>query len=184
MQSIAHGVVRLEQLTPEYGAERRRLRVLKYRGVGFRGGYHDFIIRTGGLEVFPRLVARASTGASPCRQRLPSGIAELDELLGGGIERGTSTLIIGAAGTGKSTLAAQFVGRGGRARRARRDVHLRRERRTRCSRGATASASTCGRTSTTGAVTIQQVDPAELSPGEFANAIRRAVEQHAGARSS
>ena len=109
VQSIAHGVVRLEQMYPEYGSERRRLIVLKYRGRRFRGGYHDYVIRSGGLVVFPRLIA--SEHRPPIvMEKLASGLAEMDALTGGGIERGTSTLIVGAAGTGKSTLAAQFVG--------------------------------------------------------------------------
>jgi circadian clock protein KaiC len=108
VQSIAHAVVRLEQLYPEYGAERRRLIVLKYRGVRFRGGYHDYTIRRGGIEVYPRLIASEHRPAV-AMERLASGVAQLDALLGGGIERGTSTLIVGAAGTGKSTLATQFV---------------------------------------------------------------------------
>ena len=108
VQSIAHGVVRLEQLTPEYGAHRRRLQVLKYRGVNFSGGYHDYIIVRGGLEVFPRLVA-AKHRQPGVQERLASGLPEFDKLLGGGLERGTSTLIVGAPGTGKSTLAAQFA---------------------------------------------------------------------------
>src|SRR6185503_2450555 len=105
-QSIAHGVVALEQLNPEYGAERRRLRVVKYRGMRFRGGYHDYVIRRGGLSVFPRLVASETRQTIPL-ERLASGIPALDALLGGGIERGTSTLIVGGAGTGKSSLASQ-----------------------------------------------------------------------------
>ncbi len=108
VQSIAHGVVRMEQVNPEYGAERRRLIVLKYRGVQVRGGYHDYVIRRGGLEVFPRIVA--SEHRSPLiLEKLSCGIADLDALLGGGIERGTSTLIVGSPGSGKSSLAAQFV---------------------------------------------------------------------------
>jgi circadian clock protein KaiC len=97
VQSIAHGVVSLEQLNPDYGTERRRLRVVKYRGVQFRGGYHDYVIRRGGIQVFPRLVAHESRNQRT-KERLASGVAELDHLLGGGIERGTSTLITGAAG--------------------------------------------------------------------------------------
>jgi circadian clock protein KaiC len=98
--SIAHGVIRLEELTPDYGAERRRLRVMKYRGQRFRGGYHDFIIKTGGIEVFPRLVSsehRTKFSAAV----LSSGIAEVDALLGGGLEKGSSALVLGPAGTGK-----------------------------------------------------------------------------------
>src|SRR5262245_41457893 len=108
VQSIAHGVVRLEQLFREYGSERRRLAVVKYRGVRFRGGFHDYIIRRGGLEVYPRLVA-SEHRTTPLGNVLASGIAELDELLGGGIVSGSSTLIMGAAGTGKSTVAARFA---------------------------------------------------------------------------
>jgi circadian clock protein KaiC len=174
VQSIAHGVIRLEQLFPEYGAERRRLIVLKYRGVRFRGGYHDYIIRRGGIEVFPRLIA-SEHRADTEMVKLPSGIAEIDALLGGGIERGTSTLIVGPAGTGKSTLAAQFAAttasRGGRAslfifdesahtlltRTAGLGINLR-------------------ELVADGRVTVQQVDPAELTPGEFAHAIRKSVE--------
>src|SRR5690348_1969843 len=108
VQSIAHGVILLEQLLPEYGADRRRLRVLKHRGRRFRGGYHDYIIATGGLRVFPRLVAQEHRADRP-GERFSSGVERIDQLLGGGVERGTSTLIVGAAGTGKSSLAAQFV---------------------------------------------------------------------------
>jgi circadian clock protein KaiC len=100
VQSIAHGVILLQHLSPEYGAERRRLRVIKYRGSEFRGGYHDYLIRKGGLVVFPRLIAaehRQTRGV----KKLPSSLPALDALLGGGIEEGTSTLIVGGAGTGK-----------------------------------------------------------------------------------
>ena len=106
--SIVHGVIQLQELAPDYGAERRRLRVSKYRGQAFRGGYHDFAIKTGGVSVFPRLVA-AEHRAVFARSLLVSALAELDALLGGGIERGSSTLILGPAGTGKSTSALQFV---------------------------------------------------------------------------
>ena len=175
VQSIAHGVIALEQMNPEYGNDRRRLRVRKYRGRAFRGGYHDYSIRTGGLEVYPRLVAaehRHAGGGS----KLASGIAEIDTLLGGGIERGTSTLFVGAAGTGKSTLAAQF----GAAAAARGDkvamFIFDEGPQTLLSRAAAlhidlASAVEQGR------VILRQIDPAELSPGEFIHAIRKAVEE-------
>src|SRR4029078_9499217 len=103
VQSIAHGVVLLDQFNPEYGAERRRLRVVKYRGVKFRGGYHDYVIIRGGLEVFPRLVASEHRQQRELK-RLSRDLQSLDELLGGGIEQGTSTIIVGPPGTGKSTL--------------------------------------------------------------------------------
>ena len=108
VHSVAHGVLRLEELAPAYGAERRRARVLKYRGVKFRGGYHDVTITTGGLNVFPRLVA-SEHRSSFTRHTMSSGIAGLDQLLGNGIETGSSTLILGPAGTGKSLIAIVFV---------------------------------------------------------------------------
>jgi circadian clock protein KaiC len=175
VQSIAHGVVLLEQLNPEYGSERRRLRVVKYRGVQFRGGYHDYVIKPGGLEVFPRLVAAEHRQAAT-RAKLRSDIPALDALLGGGIEEGTSTLIVGAAGTGKSTIAAQFA-----AAAAARGEHA-----------ALFAFDESPHTLVTrcdqlkvnirpfiesGKVTLQQVDPAELTPGEFTHAIRAAVEE-------
>ena len=108
VHSVAHGVIRLEEMTPDYGAERRRLRVVKYRAQGFRGGYHDFIIGAGGARVFPRLVA-AENRRPFSRGRIATGLPAFDRLLGGGIEQGTSTLLLGPAGSGKSTLAWQFV---------------------------------------------------------------------------
>src|SRR5438309_546662 len=108
VHSVAHAVIRLEELAPAYGAERRRIRVVKYRGVKFRGGYHDATITTGGLNVFPRLVA-SEYRANLERVTMSSGIGELDQLLGGGVESGSSTLILGPAGTGKSLLAVTFV---------------------------------------------------------------------------
>src|SRR6201747_270842 len=99
VHSVAHGVLRLEELAPNYGAERRRVRVIKYRGVKFRGGYHDATITTGGLNVFPRLVA-SEYRSDFKRRKMSSGIAEFDQLLGGGVETGSSTLILGPAGTG------------------------------------------------------------------------------------
>jgi circadian clock protein KaiC len=108
VHSVAHGVVRMEELIPDYGAERRRLRVMKYRGQAFRGGYHDFIIKTGGVQVFPRLVA-AEYRVRMRSAILTSGNAEFDKLLGGGIESGSSTLVIGPAGTGKSLIVVTMA---------------------------------------------------------------------------
>lgn len=119
VHSVVHGVIRLEELAPNYGSERRRLRVLKLRGQKFRGGFHDFTIKTGGVEVFPRLVA-AEHRAGFERSQVKSGIGRLDDLLGGGIERGSSVLILGPAGAGKSLIAYQYaaaaVARGERSR--------------------------------------------------------------------
>ena len=124
VHSVAHGVLRLEELAPDYGADRRRLRVIKYRGQSFRGGYHDMIIKTGGVTVFPRLIS-SEHKREFSRDPLPSKSAELNTLLGGGIERGSSTLVLGPAGTGKSLLTLNFAVAGDRARRKRGDVHLR-----------------------------------------------------------
>ncbi len=175
MQSIAHAVLLLEQLNPEYGAERRRMRVVKYRGVKFRGGYHDFVINPGGIQVFPRLVA-AEHRQLATRATLSTDIPELDALLGGGIEEGTSTLIVGAAGTGKSTLGTQFaVAAACRGRQAA--LFLFDESpdtlRTRCKRLNIDLATHLD----TGRISLQQIDPAELTPGEFTHAIRTAVEE-------
>ena len=175
VQSIAHGAIRLEQLYPEYGSERRRLIVLKYRGVRFRGGYHDYIIRRGGIDVFPRLIASEHRTIA-IKEKMASGIAELDTLLGGGLERGTSTLIVGAAGAGKSSLATQFVAtaaeRGENAALFIFDESMN----TLLSR-ASGLGIDLQEPLEKGRVSIQQVDPAELSPGEFAHAIRQAVER-------
>ena len=119
VHSVAHGVIRLEELAPDYGAERRRLRVIKYRGQSFRGGYHDFVIKTGGVSVFPRLVS-AEHKREFSRDPLPSKSPELNALLGGGIERGSSTLILGPAGTGKSLLTLTLRSRRSSAAKARR----------------------------------------------------------------
>jgi circadian clock protein KaiC len=173
--SIAHGVVRLEELTPNYGAERRRLRVLKYRGRTFRGGFHDFTIKTGGLEVYPRLVSSEHHGKfAPAMLR--SGNVELDALLGGGLERGSSTLVLGPAGVGKSLLVLQFVaascGRGEKAALFVFDEELGLLYRRSKSLGIDLE-----RLRSTGSLLVEQVDTAELSPGEFAHRVRASVER-------
>jgi circadian clock protein KaiC len=174
VQSILHAVLSLEHRQPEYGSERRRLRVLKFRGKRFRGGYHDYVIRRGGLAVFPRLVAAEHRHDVP-QSRLASGIAELDVLLGGGIEQGTSTLIVGAPGTGKSTLAAQFVSAAaGRGQTAA--LFIFDENRNTLLKRAAELGIDLARHVESGRVTVQPVDPAELSPGEFTHAIREAVD--------
>jgi circadian clock protein KaiC len=178
LQSIAHGVITLEQLAPEYGAERRRLRVVKLRGVRYQGGYHDFIIERGGLKVFPRLVAAEHPG-SFTREAVRSGVEDLDTLLGGGLDRGTSTLLIGPAGCGKSTLAAQYAvaasQRGEGAAIFTFDETLS-TLQARCASVGIPLQEQVG----TGRVVLQQIDPAELSPGEFIDRIRRAVQPETG----
>ena len=175
VQSIAHGVILLQHLSPEYGAERRRLRVVKYRGSEFRGGYHDYLIRKGGLVVFPRLVA-AEHRQARSDAKLPSSVRELDELLGGGIEEGTSTLIVGGAGTGKSTIAAQFCVAA--AKRGQKSIVFMFDESpntlfTRC-RGLDIAMEEQVKA---GYIELVQVDPAELTPGELAFMIRAAVER-------
>jgi circadian clock protein KaiC len=175
VQSIAHGVIMLQHLSPEYGAERRRLRVIKYRGCQFRGGYHDYLIKRGGLVVFPRLIA-AEHRQVATTHKLPSGIAEIDALLGGGVEEGTSTLIVGGAGTGKSTIGAQFCVAA--AERGQKSISFMFDE------SPNTLFSRCGSLGVdvrkhveSGMIELVQVDPAELSPGEFTYLIREAVEK-------
>ena len=178
MLSLTHGIIEMEQLSPDYGISRRRLRVLKLRGVRFREGYHDYAIDTGGLRVFPRLLA-AEHHANFDREPVSSGLPELDQLLGGGLDRGTTALILGPAGTGKSTLALQYAvqmaEQGERAMVYTFDeslgIMLKR---------AKALGLELEKHISSGVVTVQQVDPAELSPGEFACRVQRGVE--AGAK--
>lgn len=175
VQSIAHGVIMLEQTHPEYGAERRRVRVVKYRGVAFMGGYHDFRIQRGGLQVFERVVA-ADSHDVPARSWLSSGIDELDTLLGGGVETGTSTLIVGAAGTGKSTISATFAtaaaARGQTAALFLFDEspHILLNRMDGLGIGLRKHVDS-------GRVILQRIDPAEMSPGEFTHRLRQAADE-------
>jgi len=171
--SLSHGVIEMEQLSPDYGTSRRRMRVLKLRGVKFREGYHDYTIKTGGLRAFPRLVA-AEHFARIKSEPVSSGIKELDELFGGGLDRGTTTLILGSAGTGKSTVALQYAAQ--MARNGERGILFGFDE---------TRAIMLARTKAlgidlephiqSGFFTAQQVDPAEISPGEFAARIVDAV---------
>jgi circadian clock protein KaiC len=175
VQSISHAVIMLEQIYPEFGAERRRLRIVKYRGVKYRGGFHDYVIRSGGLEVFPRLVA-AEHRQSQTRRKLASGIDELDKLLGGGIEEGTSTLVVGAPGTGKSTIAAQFA-TSAAARGEKSALFVFDESPQTLLDRAKQLGISLQEAVDSGHVAIRQIDPAELTPGELTHAIRSSVER-------
>jgi circadian clock protein KaiC len=171
--SLAHGVLDLEQLAPEYGAARRRLQVRKLRGVAYRGGYHDYVIETGGLRAFPRLVA-GEHHAVFVPHPVASGIPALDALFAGGIDRGTTTLIMGPAGTGKSSIALLYLRRfaecGDRGLFFSFDETL---------AVALARARALGfgldDDIAAGRVMAHQVDPAELSPGEFTSRVRAGV---------
>jgi circadian clock protein KaiC len=175
LHSISHGVITLEQLPLEYGAERRRLRVVKMRGMKFRGGYHDFTIETGGLAIYPRLIA-AEHHQSFIGELTSTGSRELDALLGGGVERGTSLLLIGGAGVGKSSIALTYAiaaaERGEAVVMFAFDEGL-----------GTAFARAAGLGMPlqahvdSGRVRVQQIDPAEMSPGEFAHRVRECVQQ-------
>jgi len=175
LHSVPHGVLVLERRAPLYGSPRRRLEIIKLRGVEFRGGYHDFTIRRGGIELYPRLIARRDRGEGGDGV-LPSGIPEIDKLLGGGLDMGSSTLIMGPAGVGKSTLATQYaVAAAARGEKAAMFI-FDESRRSLVKRSA-AVGMNLGAGLESGMITAQQVDPAELAPGEFANLVRVAVEQ-------
>jgi circadian clock protein KaiC len=179
LMTLAHGVVMLEQLAPLYGAERRRIRISKFRGVKYRGGYHDFAIRTGGIVVYPRLVASEHRD-DYTPQRMMSGMAEVDSLLGGGIDRGTSTLIMGPAGAGKSALATHYV-TAAAERGENAALFIFDESRGTLFARSHALKMRLGDHVASGRVTVQQVDPAEIPPGEFVHQVRDAVEtRHAG----
>ncbi|HUR41500.1 MAG TPA: ATPase domain-containing protein [Verrucomicrobiae bacterium] len=173
LQSIAHGVVRLEQAPYEYGRSRRRLRIIKVRGVAVTEGYHDFKIQRGGLVVYPQLTAGSND--SPRTGMIHSGVEEIDRLLGGGINWGTCTLLLGPAGVGKSSLAAQYVT--ATALDSPAAVFLFDERRAtfidRCENlGMDMRSRLRSRQ-----LTIEQVEPGDLSPGEFAHRVCMRVDE-------
>ena len=173
--SIVHGVFRLEELSPQYGAERRRLKVVKYRGQAYRGGYHDFTIRTGGLEVYPRLIA-AEHRTDFEVTLVKSGVQGLDDQLCGGIDKGSSTLILGPAGAGKTVLALQYV-KEAVARNEKAAMFVFDEDVSILIRRARAMGIDVDALREVGTLTLSQVDAAELSPGEFAHRVREAVDK-------
>jgi len=176
LHSLAHGVVVLEQVTLEFGAERRRLRVVKLRGSRFRGGFHDFTIQPGGLAVYPRLVAHehhSEFGHTP----VSTGCSELDQLLGGGLNPGTNSLLIGPSGAGKTTTATcamvAALRRGDQAKYFLFDEGLP----TLLARSA-ALGMDLRPFIATGQLSLRQIDPAEMSPGEFTDHVRTAIERN------
>lgn len=174
VHSVVHGVIQLEEFAPEYGAERRRLRVSKYRGRAVRGGYHDFAIKREGVTVFPRVVASEHRRVF-ARNQMSSGVSELDALLGGGIEQGSSTLVVGPAGIGKSILTLHFVAaavhRGEKAAMYVFDEELG----VLFDRTHAIGLDLEGMRDA-GSLSIEQVDAAEISPGEFAHRVRERVD--------
>lgn len=176
VQTIAHGVLCMEVLSRSYGITRRRLEVKKIRASSFREGYHDYIIVKGGVVVFPRLVSGEHRGNPVMAENLPSGVKELDQLFNGGVQRGTSTLIVGPAGCGKSTMCTQFVLQA--SKRGEKSAiftfdETRQSFRVR-SRGLGMDLDPFLEKDL---IHLEQVDPAELSPGEFIHRIRRGVEE-------
>jgi circadian clock protein KaiC len=175
LHSIAHGVITLEQAAQDYGSERRRLRVIKMRGVKYRGGYHDFVIETGGVSVFPRLIA-AEHHRSFIGELVSTGVSQLDQMMGGGLSPGTNTLLTGPSGVGKTSTAVrcslEAINRGEKAAYFLFDEGV---------------ATVLARTKflgmdlqphiESGDLKISQIDPAEVSPGEFASWVRKAVEE-------
>lgn len=174
LQSIAHGVIRLQKNPRSFGITRRQVEVLKVRGSGFREGLHDYNINAGGLRIFPRLVA-AEHPADFKEELLPGGLPALDAMFGGGVDRGSSTLLLGPTGVGKSSIVMQYAvaaaARGERAALYTFDESI---------RSAKVRARSLGLDiedqMATGRLTLTQIDPAELSPGEFISHIRRAVD--------
>ena len=173
--SIAHGVMQLEQIALEYGAERRRLRVLKMRGQWYRGGLHDFVIRTGGIVVFPRLIS-AVHDLLPVGAFVSSGNREVDQLLGGGLDNGTATLLTGPAGVGKSVLCTQYALAAAR-RGERVAVFLFDERHRTFMARAVGLGMDLGPEIAAGRIIARQIDPADVSPGEFSHIVSDAVEE-------
>jgi circadian clock protein KaiC len=176
VHSIAHGVICLDEMSPNYGSERRRVKIAKYRGRAFRGGYHDFIIATGGVKVFPRLVASEHRGTSDAVP-VPSGVSQLDQLLGGGVDKGTSTLVLGPAGAGKSLFVLQYAAAAMR-RNEKVAVFVFDEEPGVTFRRAKGMGIDLEALRKEGMLIIDQIDAAELSPGEFSHRVSSCVVDH------
>jgi circadian clock protein KaiC len=171
LQSLCHGVLLLEQLPFDYGRARRRMRVIKFRGVPVTEGFHDFRIRSGGVDVYPQVAAPAPQPVPP--EPVESGVTGLDQLLGGGLAWGTTTLVIGPSGSGKSTLSTQYVtaGSGPAA------IYLFDERMRTYVERCDALGMRLSEQIRSGRITVQQIEPGELSPGEFGHRVCEDVER-------
>jgi circadian clock protein KaiC len=174
LHSLCHGVITLERLTLDFGAARRRLQVQKLRGVDFVGGYHDLVIRKGGMDIFPRLIASEHHTAF-VGDPVASGVSELDALLGGGPARGTSTLVSGPSGSGKTTLGLQYIA-AACARGECATVYEFDERIGTLISRARAMGTDLQRHIDEGSLVVRQIEPAEIAPGEFAASVRHEVE--------
>lgn len=175
-RSLAHGVITLEAVTPDYGPERRRLRIRKMRGISYRSGYHDCRLTTGGLRVYPRLVASSHLQMQRGTELLSSGNAQIDQLLGQGLQRGGSALLMGSAGTGKSTFALTYCMAA--AERGERSIFFVFDESLATFYARAEGLGMNPRDHVeNGLITIQQVDPAEMSPGEFAHNLRSLADQ-------
>jgi len=175
LQSVPHVVVELERYTPLYGAARRRLQLIKVRGLNFKDGFHDFAIITGGLIVYPRLVA-AEHRVIVKQEQIPSGLPLLDQMVGGGVDRGTSTVIMGPAGSGKSGLATQYAVAAAR-RGEKASMFLFEESLSSLLHRSEALGMRLKECLDNGTITVHQVDPAQLQPGELAHLVREEVEK-------
>jgi circadian clock protein KaiC len=171
VQSIAHGVIAMDMVSPNFGPERRRVRVIKVRGVNFRGGYHDYVMRRGGIDVFPRLVASSYSGKRVAGEA-STGLKELDQVLGGGITRGTSTLLIGPAGVGKSTFASQIVSAAAE-REEKSAVFTFDENLFTFIERSDAVGMNFSKHIKDKRILVQQVDPGGLTPGQFIHQIKQ-----------
>ena len=176
VESLAHGVIVLEQSSASFGADRRRLRVSKLRGSEFRSGYHDFVVKRGGLKVFPRLVAAEHRSELPS-EVIPSGVAALDALLGGGVVRGTTSLFVGPAGAGKSIIASQFLCAAA-ARGERGLLFLFEERVATFLERSKGLGLPVRKYMDEGLIRVQQIDASELAPDEFTDLVRREIDEH------
>jgi circadian clock protein KaiC len=175
LQSIAHGVIMMQSLERDFGVKRRRVEVRKLRGSAYREGFHDYTIETGGIQMYPRLIASEHKPGF-ARKPVPSGLAELDTLFGGGIDTGTSTLFMGPAGCGKSTVALRYALSS--AERGEKAVIFTFDEAfaTLIERAKGLGMDTATQLAA-GTLDIQQVDPAELAPGEFVARVRTLVEE-------